>query len=147
MTVKLLSPVRIKRFKPTVVDSVIACGQFMPADDYHGNPLDINNLFIEAAEATYMIQAIGDSMIGEGISEGDWLITRRDLDPKDGDIVIAYKDNEFTCKILRQFSDRVELHPANPEYDAIVISGDEELQCFGVVVGVTKVVKRADRNY
>ena len=147
MTVKLVSPIKIKKFRPTIIDSVIACGQFMPADDWHGNALDINNLFIEAEESTYMVKAIGDSMINAGIKEDDWLIVRRDLDPQDGDIVIAYKDSELTCKYLYKFEDHVQLVPANPLYQPIIIHEDEELQCFGVVIGVTTVLKRVGRNY
>ena len=77
-----------------------------------------------------------DSMIGEGIREGDLLVVDRSLPPVDGDIIIAAVDGEFTVKTLRVMGNkgaRYALEPANPNYPKIVLRPGQELDCFGKV--------------
>ena len=66
----------------------------------------------------------------EGIEEGDILVIDRALDPRDGDIVIAHVNGEFTVKYLdisKKDKGIVKLVPANPRYDTIVMRDGDEL--------------------
>ena len=80
-------------------------------------------------------------MIEAGIEEGDILIVDRALEPKDGNIVVAFYNNEFTVKYLdisKKDKGIVRLVPANPRYSPIVMKDGDELQVWGVVSYVLK---------
>src|SRR5271163_2815335 len=64
---------------PTMVDSLT-------------DTINLENYLIQDKAASYVLEVKGDSMIDEGIHEGDLVIAERKKEPKDGDIVIAYVD-------------------------------------------------------
>jgi len=116
--------------KAQVAGSVVA-GFPSPAEQYLEPPLDLNELLVKRPAATYFVRVEGDSMVGKGIYDGDLLVVDRSLDPKDGDVVIANVDGEFTVKTLRKKGGRIGLQPANDKYPTIVLSGASELKVFG----------------
>ena len=63
-----------------VVGSVVA-GFPSPAEQYVEPPLDLNAYLVKRPAATFFIRVEGDSMIGEGIRDGDVLVVDRSLDP------------------------------------------------------------------
>lgn len=121
--------------KAQVAGSVVA-GFPSPAEQYLEPPLDLNELLVKRPAATYFVRVEGDSMVGKGIYDGDLLVVDRSLDPKDGDVVIANVDGEFTVKTLRKKGGRIGLQPANDKYPTIVLSGASELKVFGKVTTV-----------
>lgn len=63
---------------------------------------------------TYMLKVKGDSMIEDGILDGDYVIIQRNPSPRDGDVVVALLQNE--CATLKKFyreKNRIRLQPAN----------------------------------
>ena len=121
--------------KTQVVGSVVA-GFPSPAEQYLEPPLDLNELLVKHQAATYFVRVEGDSMTGKGIHDGDLLVVDRSLDPKDGDVIIANVDGEFTVKTLCLKDGRVALQPANENYPTIVLRGASELMVFGKVTAV-----------
>ena len=107
-----------------------------PAEQYIEPPLDLNELLVKRPAATYFVRVEGDSMVGKGIYDGDLLVVDRSLDPKDGDVVIANIDGEFTVKTLRKKAGKIGLQPENPKYPTIVLKGASELKVFGKVTAV-----------
>ena len=87
-----------------------------PAEDYNHETLDFNRDLIRNPEATFYGKVEGDSMIEAGINDGDIAVIDRSLEPRDGDIVVGYINEEFTIKYL-DLSHRndgyIELRPAN----------------------------------
>lgn len=73
-------------------------------------------------------------MIGAGILDGDAVVVEKQTSAKDGDLVIAIIDNEFTLKRLASELGRPVLRPENKAYP--VIRPRRELEIFGVVVGL-----------
>lgn len=121
--------------KSQVAGSVVA-GFPSPAEQYLEPPLDLNELLVKRPAATYFVRVEGDSMVGKGIYDGDLLVVDRSLDPKDGDVVIANIDGEFTVKTLRKKIGKIGLQPENPKYPTIVLKGASELKVFGKVTAV-----------
>lgn len=122
-------------------DAGIFCGFPSPAQDYIDRSLNFNEDIIKHPAATFYAKALGDSMIEAGIEEGDILIVDRALEPKDGNIVVAFYNNEFTVKYLdisKKDKGIVRLVPANPRYSPIVMKDGDELQVWGVVSYVLK---------
>lgn len=121
----------------TFVDMGAQCGFPSPAFDYATQELSLNDYFFKHPEATYIVEASGDSMIDAGIQEGDILMIDRSLEPKSGDIVLAVINGEFTLKRLRIADGIAELHPENQAANYPVIRPGEfdGFEIEGVLVG------------
>ena len=78
----------------------IRAGFPSPAEDYNHDTLDFNRDLIRNPEATFYGKVEGDSMIEAGINDGDIAVIDRSLEPRDGDIVVGYINEEFTIKYL-----------------------------------------------
>ena len=118
----------------------VAAGFPSPADDYVAARLDLNELLIRHAEATYFLRVKGDSMVGAGIHPGDLLVVDRALKPQDGSVVVADVDGELTVKRLRLKGGLPELHPENPAYPVLSFKEGQELRIWGVVTSTVHSV-------
>lgn len=122
-------------------DSGIFCGFPSPAQDYLDRTLNFNEDIIKHPAATFYAKAMGDSMVEAGIEEGDILVIDKALEARNGDIVVAHINQEFTVKYLdtsEQEKGIVRLLPGNPRYKPIVLSEGDELNIWGVVSNVIK---------
>lgn len=131
------SPARLPR---PLFGSAIQAGFPSPAEDYVAARLDLNELLIRHAEATYFLRVKGDSMVGAGIHPGDLLVVDRALSPQDGSVVVAEVDGELTVKRLKLRSGSPELHPENPAYPVIRFRDGQELRVWGVVTSTVHSV-------
>ena len=121
--------------KSKIAGSVVA-GFPSPAEQYQEPPLDLNELLVKRPAATFFVRVQGDSMIGEGINDGDLLVVDRSLRPASGDVIIACVDGDFTVKTYRRDKDGVRLEPANPDFPTITVTAGHELVMFGKVTAV-----------
>ena len=114
----------------------IKAGFPSPAEAYEVEVLDFNKDMIRHPDTTFYGRVRGDSMIDAGICDGDILVIDRSLEPRNGDVVVAYYDNKFTVKFFDNShidEGYIDLVPANPAFDAIRITADDELTIWGVV--------------
>ena len=95
--------------------------------------LDLNELLVKRPAATFFVKVQGESMIGEGIHDGDLLVVDRSLRPASGDVIIVCADGDFTVKTYRRDKDGVRLEPANPDFPVIHIRRGQQLDYFGKV--------------
>ncbi|HMC91359.1 MAG TPA: transcriptional repressor LexA [Allosphingosinicella sp.] len=66
----------------------------------------------------YALEVAGDSMVEEGILDGDYALIRKTETARDGEIVVALIDeNEATLKTFRREGQMIRLDPANRRYD------------------------------
>ena len=66
----------------------------------------------------YALEVAGDSMVDEGILDGDFALIRRQETARDGEIVVALVNNEeATLKTFRREGQMIRLDPANRRYD------------------------------
>ena len=94
----------------------IKAGFPSPAQDYRHDTLDFNRDFIRHPEATFYGRVDGDSMMDAGINDGDIAVIDRSLEANDGDVIVAYVNEEFTIKFLdlsHKDEGYIELRPAN----------------------------------
>lgn len=73
---------------------------------------------VDGAEG-FVLRVRGDSMIDDGIRDGDLLVVRRQQSAANGEIVVARLDDEATVKRLYREGDRVRLQPSNAEMSPI----------------------------
>ncbi|MDF1569970.1 MAG: transcriptional repressor LexA [Spirochaetaceae bacterium] len=83
----------------------------------------------------FALRAVGESMKGAGIHDGDLIIVRQQPIAEDGNIVVALLNSEATVKRLKIKDDLIELVPENPEFQNIRIRPEDDLRILGKVVG------------
>ena len=81
----------------------------------------------------FMLKVQGESMIGAGILDGDFIIVRQQNEARNGEIVVALIGDEATVK--RFFKERtlIRLQPENPSMEPIY---SQDVSILGKVVGV-----------
>lgn len=86
----------------------------------------------------FVLRVKGDSMVGDGILDGDYVVVRKQATAESCQTVVALISGEATVKRLQRKGRRVELHPANPTMSPIVVEDEESFRIEGVVVGVIR---------
>lgn len=138
--IKLLKGEWLSRLSLALAPNIKA-GFPSPADDYLRDSLDFNRDLIKNPEATFYGRVSGDSMRDAGINEGDIAVIDRSLQPTDGDVIVAYVNEEFTIKYLdltHKEEGYIELQPANPDYSPIRIDSTDNFRVWGAVVWTIK---------
>lgn len=115
-----------------MVPTALPAGFPSPALDFVHESINLQEHLVHDPPATFIARVSGDSMIGAGISDGDQLLIRKGTRPRDGDVVVAVLDGQFTVKRLRFTDSGVLLQAANPEYPDIPVPELSELVVWGV---------------
>ena len=114
----------------------IEAGWPSAAEEELVDTMSLDEYLIRNKEATYMLRVKGDSMIDAGILPDDLVLVERGKTAKDGDIVIAQIDREWTMKYFRKKGSKIWLEAANEKYKPIF--PDEELTIAAVVVALIR---------
>jgi repressor LexA len=97
--------------------------------------LDLEDMFV-SSHGNFVLKVQGDSMIGDQICDGDFVICERRNTARDGETVVALTgDGDATLKRMFRTSEGVRLEASNPKY-APIVRKDVSIQ--GVVVGVLR---------
>ena len=89
-----------------------------------------------AGDDVFGLEVRGDSMVGEDIRDGDYVICRRRAVADDGALVVAIVDNEeATLKRFYKEKSRVRLEPANEDFEPLYC---DNCRIEGVVVGLVR---------
>ena len=83
----------------------------------------------------FMLRVIGDSMIEDGIHEGDLVVVRRQQTADNGETVVAMIDNEATVKRFYKEKSRIRLQPANKRMKPMYF---DNVDIAGKVVGLVR---------
>ncbi len=87
----------------------------------------------------FLLRVKGDSMIGDGICDGDLVVVNPGGGVEEGEIVVALVEGEATVKRLRRRGGVVELHASNPRYAPLrVRKGEAEVKVVGKVVSLLR---------
>lgn len=88
----------------------------------------------------YLLRIRGDSMIEDGIRDGDFAIVRPQSECRDGDVVVALIDGgEATVKRFYRQKSRIKLQPANAAMEPLYVE-PERIQIRGRVVGIIRTM-------
>lgn len=102
----------------------------LPQPEY----LDVPD-FMRSDKPCYVLQVRGDSMIDEGIFDGDYVIIEQRNSARNGEIVVALINNEeATLKRIEQLPGKVVLHPANSAMEPMTYQPDE-VAIQGILIG------------
>jgi repressor LexA len=86
----------------------------------------------------FVLRVRGDSMVGDGILDGDYVVVKKQGDAENGQTVVALLGNEATVKRFYRRGKTIELHPANPAMEPISVPPTADFRIEGVVVGVVR---------
>ncbi len=114
----------------------IAAGQPIEAIENYGETITIDKNEVSRSGRYYALKVIGNSMINEGIFDGDTVVVRQQNVADDGQTVVAIiDDNEATLKKIYREKDRFRLQPANPTLFPFYRN---EVEVRGVVVKIIR---------
>lgn len=118
---------------------LITAGQPIEALEEHETfavPVDL----VPDSANSYVLRVKGESMIEDGILDGDYVVIERNPSPKNGDVVVALLDNAYaTLKRFYRERDRIRLQPANASMKPIY--------CYDPLIqGVVRAVIRNFRT-
>lgn len=104
--------------------------------------IEVPPSMVKRPDSTFVLEVQGDSMIDDGIWDGDYLLVQKQASAKNGDIIVASVDNEATVKrfyLKSSASDgpTVELRPSNPRLKSMWYSPNE-VEVRGLVVGLLR---------
>ena len=114
----------------------IACGE--PIEPYTdpNATLAVNSNLIRPGDKSFVLQAKGDSMIDDGILNGDYVVVKEQRSAYNGDIVVAVLKNGFaTLKRFYKEATRIRLQPANSSMSPIFVT---DVEIRGKVVAVIR---------
>ena len=126
---------------PLAVLGRVAAGQPIGADIGLGADPD-DRLWLDrrlfSPTPDYLLKVQGDSMIDDGILDGDLVGVQRSADARDGQTVIARIDGELTIKRLQRTTRRIRLLPRNPAHAPIEIARGQDFAIEGVYCGLIR---------
>ena len=88
----------------------------------------------------FALRVRGDSMIEDGIHDGDLILIKKQETAETGQTVVALVEGEATVKKFYRRGKQVELRPANPEMKPITVAADK-VKIQGVVIGLMRKYK------
>ena len=116
-----------KTFSEVPMLGLVTAGFPATVEEELADTVNLDDLLVKNKPLTYMLEVDGDSMIDAHIEKGDMVLVEKTNQVKDGDIVIAEVDGEFTMKYFRRSTvltagkkeEKVWLEPANKNYKPI----------------------------
>ena len=112
------------------------------AQDYINETIDLNRELIKHPAATFFGRVSGDSMIEEGIEEGDILVIDKSLEPIDGDLAVCCVESDFTLKRISIEGNCIKLIASNQAFKPIEITADDSFYIWGIVTYTIKKNRR-----
>ena len=119
----------------------VAAGQPILAEESLEGRLDPTEIFGDP-NGLFALRVRGDSMIGAGIFENDYVVVRSQENASAGEIVVALLGDEATVKYYQPRRDQIELVAANPKYPPIRVDAESDFKVLGIVRGVVRTLTR-----
>ncbi len=117
----------------------VAAGYPVFAEENIEGTLYIDSSLINKGNNYFGLKVRGDSMIDDGIFEGDTVIVKSQNDAINNDIIIAMVDNDTTVKRYKKSGSKINLIPANKNYNNIEVTKRDNFSILGKVVGVYRI--------
>ncbi|HEY3352657.1 MAG TPA: transcriptional repressor LexA [Polyangia bacterium] len=116
----------------------VAAGQPLLAEENLEGNVRVDRFFIGQNREVFALRVTGESMIDDGIHDGDFIFVRKQLTAGKGDIVVAMIDGEATVKRYYPEGDVIRFQPANARMEPILVRRRDfrSVNLIGVVIGV-----------
>lgn len=116
----------------------VAAGEPLLAVENHEDTVRVDKFFIGRNREVFALQVVGESMIDDGIYDGDYVFVTKTSAANKGETVVAMIEGEATVKRYYPEGDRIRFQPANSTMEPIYVSRAEfrQVDIIGRVVGV-----------
>ncbi|MBI4509024.1 MAG: transcriptional repressor LexA [Deltaproteobacteria bacterium] len=121
----------------------VAAGQPVLAVENVEDTVKVDRFFIGAHKEVFALRVKGDSMIEDGIHDGDFIFVRKTFHAERGDIVVALIEEEATVKRFFPEGEVIRFQPANSTMQPIMVQKKDfkSVNLIGVVVGVYRKLR------
>ena len=123
----------------------VAAGQPILAEENREDTVRVSSFFLgrgHKQEKIFALRVVGESMIDDGIYDGDFLFVKKQGTARTGEIVVAMIEGEATVKRYFPEGDRIRFQPANARMEPIFVEkrSFRQTDILGIVVGVYRRV-------
>ncbi len=129
------------RIRIPVVGNV-AAGEPLLAVENIEDTVEVDRFFIGNHQEVFSLRVVGESMINDGIYDGDYLFVCKTLQISTGSIVVVMIEGEATVKRYYPEGDQIRFQPANDAMQPIFVRQTDmrSIDIIGVVVGVYRKI-------
>jgi repressor LexA len=116
----------------------VAAGQPLLAVRNHEDTVKVDRFFIGAHREVFALRVKGESMIEDGIFDGDYVFVRKQLQANAGETVVVMIGDEATVKKYYPEGETIRFQPANAAMEPIYVRKKEfkSVNILGIVIGV-----------
>jgi repressor LexA len=116
----------------------VAAGQPILAVEQATDTVKIDKVLIGGHREVFGLRIVGESMIEDGIFDGDYVFVKKTPSARTGEIVVAMIDGEATVKRYYPEGDKIRFQPANSNMAPIIVrkADFKSVDIIGVVVGI-----------
>ena len=121
----------------------VAAGVPLLAVENVEDTVKVDRFFIGQTREVFALRVKGESMIEDGIFDGDYIFVRKQLQASRGDIVVAMINDEATVKRYYPEGDNIRFQPANAAMQPIIVRKRDfkTVNIIGLVVGVYRKMR------
>ena len=117
---------------------LVAAGQPIETLGAHPETLEVPP-FMVGRRNSYVLQVKGQSMIEEGINDGDYVVVQEKEVPSNGEMIIALiNGGEATLKRYFKEKGHIRLQPSNSAMEPIIVEPGTPIEIQGIVIGLIR---------
>jgi repressor LexA len=117
---------------------LVAAGQPIETLGAHHETLEVPP-FMVGRRNSYVLQVKGQSMIDEGINDGDYVVVQEKEVPSNGEMIIALiNGGEATLKRYFKEKNHIRLQPSNSAMEPIIVESGTPIEIQGIVIGLIR---------
>jgi len=116
----------------------VAAGEPLLAVESIEDTVKVDSFFLGGHLEVFGLRVVGESMIEDGIHNGDYVFVKKTASANKGDTVVAMIEGEATVKRYYPEGDRIRFQPANCNMSPIYVNQSDfrSVDIVGIVVGV-----------
>src|SRR5438477_8944394 len=116
----------------------VAAGQPILAVEQATDTVRVDRVLVGGHREVFGLRIVGESMIEDGIFDGDYVFVKKTPTAHTGDIVVAMIEGEATVKRYYPEGDTIRFQPANSNMEPIIVRSAElkSVDIIGIVVGI-----------
>ena len=143
--VRLLGYAGSRRTQPIPFYGKIAAGDPILLPEHRKGYITVDRRFLPS-EDVFWLKIQGESMIGRGIFDGDYVMIQPSTEVEEGMIIAARLGEEATVKTYTHRDGHVVLMPANPDEHEIIVKEGDDFAIIGKVCGVFRPFQEVQQH-
>lgn len=118
----------------------VAAGNPIEAIEEANESIEVPMQMIKSSHHHFALSVQGDSMIEDGILEGDTVICRQQKIAENNQTIVALVDGETTIKRFKKHPSHIELIPSNSNFKPIIVHPEQNFSILGILVGLLRLI-------